>query len=591
MKKILLLLLLLSLTILTSCRGKEQGKETQNSAEIDTAEISAMDFSFSDGDQNSDFDDDDIRTGTLSDSVLKISAAGSYILRGNDITQILVEAGDSDKVQIVLDGATIANKNGPAIYIRSADKVFITAKEGTENIISDGEEYSFTDGESSVDAAIFSRADLTVNGKGALDVSGNAKHAVVSKDDLVVYSLKLSVKAKNAGLSGKDCVKIGKASVTVTAGSDAIRSDNTESEDHGYVFLSDSDLALHAGNDGIQAETVIKSENAALTIESGGGSADKLSSSTESYKGLKAGSDIVIESGSYAVNSKDDCIHSNHTISIKNGTFELSSGDDGIHADSDLSVSGGNIKITKSYEALEATRIVISGGEFDLVSSDDGLNAAGGNDSSAMGGRPGMGGFSSSKGEVHIQGGYLLIDASGDGIDANGSILVSGGVTLLSGPTNSGNGSFDYDTTATVTGGSVIALGSSGMAQGFSSAEGQGAAFFSFSSQKGETPFAVVDGDNNVVASFTPKKAYQCAVVTCKGLEKGESYRVVVGGKVAAADSNGYAESGTSEGGEEIFEFTMSSELYSAGGSGFGGMGGPGGMDRPMDRPNKNHRW
>ena len=222
-----------------------------------------------------------------------------------------------------------------------------------------------------------------------------------------------------------------------------------------------------------------------------------------------------------------DCIHSNNTVSITGGTFTLSSGDDGIHADTDLSISGGNISITKSYEGIESSRILISGGTISIVASDDGLNAAGGNDSSSMGGRFGQGGFSSSTGEIIISGGYTVIDASGDGIDANGSLEITGGVTLVSGPTNDGNGALDYDGTATVTDGVLVALGSSGMAQSISSSGTQGVLACTFSTQSGGKSFLVSDSDGNAIVSFTPSKSYECAIVTAPKLESNSRLSVL----------------------------------------------------------------
>jgi hypothetical protein len=185
--------------------------------------------------------------------------------------------------------------------------------------------------------------------------------------------------------------------------------------------------------------------------------------------------------------------------------------------------------------------------------------------------------FAATDGSLNISGGYLVIDAGGDGLDSNGSLTVSGGVTLVSGPTDNGNGVLDYNGTATVTGGVVVALGSSGMAQGFSSAENQGSFLCTFSSQSGS--FAVCDSEGNVVVSFTPGKSYQCAVVTAPGLSSGETYTIVTGGTVSGADENGYAENAAISGGTAVTSLTMSSLLYNAGGAP-GQMGGiPGQMD------------
>lgn len=543
-----------------------------------TADTSGMDFTFSDKDISGDYNESQSVPVTSFTSADIISKAGTYVFTGEmKDTMITVEAGDGDKVYLVLDNVTISNSEGPAIYIKSADKVFITLKDGTVNSISDGSSYTITDEDSTLDGAIFSKVDLTINGGGALNLQGNNKHGVVSKDDLVVTAGNLNVTAKNVGLNGKDCVKMNGSTGAITAGSDGIRSDNDEDTTRGYVYIENCSLDITAVNDGIQAETVLKLDgDNVIQVKTGDGSSGSLRYSADSYKGFKAGSDVLISAGTYIIDSQDDCIHSNNTVSITGGTFTLSSGDDGIHGDTDLSVSGGTISISKSYEGLEASRLLISGGKINLAASDDGLNAAGGNDNSGSGGRPGQGNFSSSTGTIIISGGYMLVNASGDGIDSNGTITVSGGVTLVSGPTNSGNGAFDYDSSASVTGGVLIALGSAGMAQGFTSAENQGAIFASFTAQSAGTSFAVCDSSGKVVASFTPDKAYQSVAVTAPGIQSGESYSMVVGGTVSGCDENGYAQNASISGGTTLGTISMTSNLY-GGSGGMGGMGGPGG--------------
>jgi len=588
MKKKIIAGILLSALLLVSC-GDEMTEisvpeisEGEIPDDLSAADITDMDFSFSDRDKNPEYTDEDIVSGNVSEGIYKITAEGTYILSGDMAeTMVLVELADTEKAQIVLDNVDLSNSKGPAIYIKSADKVFLTAKDGTENIISDGEGYSYTDGDSDIDGAVFSRADLTINGKGKLTISGNTKHSVVSKDDLKILSVSLQVNSKNVGLNGKDCIKISDAHISLSAGSDGLRSDNDEDDTKGFVYMESGSLNISAGNDGIQAETIIKISDGDIDITAGRGSSQGLSGSEESYKGLKAESDIIINGGNINIDSTDDSIHSNNTITVTEGKLNLSSGDDGIHADTDISISGGEILITKSYEGIEAGRIFVTGGKIDLTASDDGINAAGGNDGSATtGGRPGMGEFSNGVGEIVISGGYMVVNASGDGLDSNGTFIITGGIVLVSGPTNSGNGAFDYDRGAAVTGGVLIALGSSGMAAGFTQAENQGAILYSFSSQSAGTSFAVCDSDGKVIASFTPGKAYNSAVVTAPGLKQGETYTFVCGGTVADADGYGYASGSDISGGTTVATISLSELIYNSGG---GGMGGPGGG---MGKPN-----
>ena len=439
----------LALFLLTGCAAAPASAAESVSATPSAADTppsaalsdSALDTAVSKRDASGEYDASE--AATLSpDGDLTITEAGTYILSGEYEGMIVIEAGEEDKVQLVLENATITNENGPAIYVRSADKVFLTAAEGTVNVISDGSDYTLTDDDTALDAAVFSRDDLTINGSGQLTINGNYKHAVVCKDDLVITAKDLSVKAQNVGLNGKDSVKFSGATVSVTAGSDGVRSDNGSDAEKGYVSVVDSTLSIVSGKDGIQAETVFTAENATLSITSGGGSGARSGDASESYKGIKAGVSISINGGVYTIDALDDAIHTNGSILISDGAFTLRSRDDGVHANEKAEISGGTLDIT-AYEGIEATYVLIGGGDITIAASDDGINAA--RKSSAY--TP----------TVEITGGTVTITMGAgdtDGVDCNGNIIITGGTISIS-----GNSSFDYDGTATFTGGTVIVNG------------------------------------------------------------------------------------------------------------------------------------
>ena len=537
---------------------------TETEPTVDKADTSGMDFDFDEKDTNAEtpssgtsVDVSNNTTQTNSGTNLyNITSGGTYTLSGNITdTMVTIDAANAD-VTIILNDATIKNSKGPAIYVRSADKVTITLASGTTNTISDGSSYSITDSDSTLDAAIFSKADLTINGSGTLNLMGNYKHGIVSKDDLIISSGTLKVTANNVGLNGKDCVKINSGNITLNAGSDGIRSDNTEDTSRGYVYLYGGMVNITAGNDGIQAETVIKIENVNLTVTAGGGSSGSLSSSGESYKGLKASSDIYITGGTFNINSKDDCIHSNGTITIAGGTYTLYSGDDGIHADTDLAISGSETKLTinKSYEGIEATNVVITGGTLSVVASDDGINAAGGNNSTSTGIRPGRNSFSSSNGSINISGGTIYIKMSGDGLDANGTLSIIGGSITVSGANSGDTAILDFDSTGAISGGTFIGTGASGMAQNFSSSSTQGAMLVKASGSSG-TVITLTDSSGNVILTHTADQSFSCVIISHASIVKGGTYTLTVGS------------SSTS--------ITMSSIVYSAGSTGSSsGMGG-----------------
>ena len=496
---------------------------------------------------------------SAADGAVTITAAGTYVVSGAlDDGKLVVNAGENDKVQIVLNGASIHCEDYAAIYIRKADKVFLTLAEGTENVLSDGTDYVLSaDEESNADGVIFSKADLTINGGGSLTVTASYKHGIVSKDDLVITGGTITVTANGQGLNGKDCVKIRDGVFTLNTQSDGIQSDNAEDAARGYIYIAGGQFDITAETDGLQAETVLRIDGGAFRLTTGGGSAnastdaggngrpswgnwggfgrqDNSSSAkadTASAKGLKAGSELVINGGTFTVDSSDDSIHCNGDATIAGGVLSLSSGDDGVHADDALLVSGGTIHITKSYEGLEGANIIVSGGEISLVASDDGLNAAGGNDGSSQGGRPGQNSFAAGSSYfIKISGGTLRINAGGDGIDSNGTLAVEGGETYVSGPTDSGNGALDYETEATISGGILVAVGSTGMAEGFSSSSTQCSLLYNLSSSvQGGGDVILTDAGGNTLVSFTPEKTYQSVVISAPGMAEGDTVTLKTG--------------------------------------------------------------
>ena len=549
-----------------------------------------MDFEFSNKDTTYDYDESEAKTVADSEKAVKITAEGTYVVSGEH-ESITVSAPDTAKVRIILKNATVSNTSGPAIYIEKADKVFITACKGTVNTLSDGTSYTGDFKDTNIDGAIFSKTDLTLNGEGTLNITGNCKCGVVSKDDLIICGLNLTVKSTGCALEGKDCVKIKDAAITVSAGGDGIRSTNTEKSNKGFVYIETGNIDITSGNDGIQAATVLKAANGSIKITAGGGAADTKQNSggrnmpgfggntqttddQESTKGLKAGSLILIDEGDFEVSSKDDSFHSNGDIEINGGSFTAAAGDDGFHADNNLIINGGSITVSQSYEGLEGQKVTVTGGDIDITASDDGINAASSSSNSSSDGRPGN---SDSNALITIGGGYIVVNAAGDGIDSNGNVAITGGTVLVSGPTDNGNGAFDYDGEATVSGGTVILCGSSGMAQGFSDKSEQTSFMYSLdSSASAGSSVALTDEKGNVLASFIPAKQYNNVVISTPSLKSGSSYKLVIGGTVSGADKNGFASSGSVSSASQTFDVKLTgiTTTFGSGGMSGGNMGG-----------------
>ena len=513
--------------------------------------------------------------------------------------QILVDAEEEDEVQIVLNGAEIHCEDQAAIYAKQCRYLILTLAEGSKNKISDGETYVFEDGEDEPDSVIFSKDDLIINGTGELEAEGNYAHGIVSKDDLILVSGTIHVTSVKDGVKGKDSVTAENPNITIISGEDGICSNNDSDSEKGTIVLKDGTYTITAEEDGIQAETALEILGGTYEITTGGGSengtksitfgekmerpedgmmekpedgtlqkpggeytpADAVSAASEetdvSRKGIKSGTQLVIEGGSFVLNTADDSIHTNGDAQILDGTFEISSGDDGVHADGKLIIEDGILNIADSYEGLEGSNVEISGGEISVLSSDDGINAAGGSDSSEQGGFP----QDSFKGDenykILISGGNVSINASGDGIDSNGNIEISGGVVLVDGPISGGEGALDYGLEAKITGGILVAAGSSGMAQGLSSDSEVPSVMLYFNEvQEAQTRVTILDEDNNVIISFVPQKEYQSIVLSSEKLEEGNTYTLMSGGTIEGEDTN-FAEDGKLEGAQELTTVTI----------------------------------
>ena len=303
---------------------------------------------------------------------------------------------------------------------------------------------------------------------------------------------------------------------------------------------------------------------------------DTSDADSTSTKGIKSDGALYVNGGTYTINSADDSFHSNSDVTINDGTYTISSGDDGIHADSALLVNGGTITVTESYEGLEGLNITINDGKIDITASDDGMNAAGGNDASGFGGRGGDGfkgmqapdaaqksdsasdtaqttgnitvaaqksdstsdtaqdtdAASEDEMWMVINGGYVHVLAGGDGLDSNGDLTINGGEVYVDGPSDNGNSAIDYGEKSSfyINGGTVVAVGSSGMAEDVSSDSKQQAAFVKLDSQVDAGDVTLKDADGNEIISYTVQKKYDCVIISTADLKAGQIYTLSASG-------------------------------------------------------------
>ena len=623
---------------------------------------------------------------SINNATVTISKEGCYLISGElEDGQIIVDAGDSDKVQLVLDKASIHCSTGSAILVRNADKVKVTLAADSENELSDGTEYQTDD--DNPDAALFSKDDLVINGSGSLTVQGNYKHGIAGNDDLVITGGRLTVNSLSHALRGKDSVAILDGTFVLTSQKDGIQASNTEDSTKGWVQIDGGNFTIQSSGDGIQAETNLSIYDGSFTITSGGGAVNGAdhtenrgggfgrpggnrpdsangqtspempsqpaeggqtpsempsqpaeggqtpsempsqpaeggqtpsempsqpteggqtpsempsqpaeggqtpsempsqpaegeqsssgnesdyselifdpddfddtstddSDTTVSTKGIKAGNALLIQQGTFVIDSADDAIHSNYSVTIDGGSFQLSSGDDGIHAGAYLNINGGTTTIAESYEGLEAAQIHISGGTTQVSSSDDGLNATGGSSFELVDGLLVLKDISSSDTEQTFGGRGGMFE-----VEDNCDITISGGT--------------------------LVALGSSGMAQSMEPDDSHATLMVTWDEvQPAGTRLTLCTQQGEILCSLQSTNSFQTAVIGTDSLSAGQEVSLYTGGTVNS-DSQ-LLTMGTLSDGELLCEVTLAEGVTNISSDGSQRSSQPGGSFGGGQRP------
>jgi len=503
---------------------------------------------FTTNDQNSDWDTEGATVITLTGDGAEISGNGAYV-NGQEVViteagryvvsgslsdgKITVDAHNSSKVWILLDGVDINCSDDACIRVDQAEKVFLTLAENSVNTLTSGSTYSDTALQDGTDGAIFAHDDLTINGSGSLSVTAEYRHGIAANDDLVITGGTITIKAAADAIHANDSVCIKEAQITVDAGDDGIVTANEE--ENGYMY---------------------------------------------------------IESGTINITAAEDGMHTTGDITIAGGSITIAAGDDGIHSDQYVYIEDGEILINECYEGIEALIIDVSGGTITIYPEDDGFNANGGSsDMFGFGGGPGQGGMQGSSKEedlgqdgsdpvdmssdgdssgqmeqtaeeiqssetaaeetqssetaaeeeetyIYISGGTItIINDSGrdaDGLDSNEDIRISGGTIYISLLGSGSNCAVDYGSesggVAEITGGTIIACGASSMAEGFSSTSTQASILYNTSTVADEgTTLALEDEEGNILLSWDVPCSFSSALISCPEMQVGNSYQVVIG--------------------------------------------------------------
>lgn len=520
---------------------------------------------------------------SVSGTYVTISEAGTYYFTGSAQNgQIIVNASKKDEIIIVLSDLSISNSDGNAINVVNADKVIINLTENTENYLTSTVTLALDK-----NAAIASNDDLIFSGVGSLTLVSQSGDGIDSDDDIIIENGTISVTSKKHGITANNSITVVQGTLTVNASKDALHVENNDDllssqinilggtgylnaysnamQSSGNIFITGGNFTL---NSGVKNSTTTYSR---AGIKTGGllQISDGIMKITSMTDGINSDDSVIIMGGSLSLTSSDDGINAEKSVTINAGTIEISSTDDAIHSENSVSILGGNINILKSYEGIEGKNITISGGKIVLTSTDDGINAVDASSSSGVffpGGMPSAGSAS-----LSISGGYVYVNANGDGIDVNGSITMSGGTLLVSGPLTSGNGAIDYDSSFNITGGILIAAGSSGMAQNISTSSTQYGVLINLTSSTNQL-FTLLDDNSNPIILFAPAKTYQSILISTPEIRKSNSYSIYLGGTVTnySSSENGYYVGGNYQAGTMYQTFSVS-QITTNIGTSFGG--------------------
>lgn len=472
---------------------------------------------------------------SIEDSIITINSSGVYRISGElDDGQVLVNTEEEDPIKLLFNNAEISNNSSAPIYIQNASRAVLIVESGTKNYLNDASTYEYSSEEDEEpNGTIFSKSDLSIYGDGYLEIDSNFNDAIISKDGLVLRDIDIAIDSEDDGIRGKDYIIIQGGDLSITSGGDGLKSDNEDNDSCGYIIINDGNVEITANGDMIYGLNNVEINDGKFTLESGSA---VYSSGNDSFKGIKSDVAVIINGGSFNIDSYDDAVHSNDYLEINGGDFTIRSEDDAMHADTGLVINDGEIEILDSYEGIESAQIVINNGNIDIVSSDDGINIASGVDGSGAqprGGRPGgPDNFNvDDDAYLHINSGEIIVNSNGDGLDVNGHIEMNGGTLVIDGPTSNANGALDYDGTFNMNEGTIIAVGSSGMAMAPSSTSSQKSVMVNLNQiLSAGTSLTFTNPDEEELLSHTPKKNYQSIVISSPLLDDLDSVELFIGG-------------------------------------------------------------
>ena len=334
-KKIIIFVLLFVITIyLSGCGSNKKNNSNKESSEDNVGLLSYSDI-FTERDLKQEADTNSNYTYIVSDNEdINITSEGTYVINGSSkSTTIYIDVTNDEKVQLVLDNLTIQNDNTPCIYVKNADKVFITIV-GNNNL-SVTNEFS-----SNVDAVIFSKDDLVINGTGTLNIESK-NNGITSKDDLKITGGNINITSENDALEANNSICIADGNITINSKKDGIHSEYSEDDSLGYVYIGGGNINITANDDAIHATTIIQIDDGDINLNA--------------HEGLEA-TYTQINGGSINITATDDGINAANKSSSYSATVEINGGytkinmgqgdTDAIDSNGTIIINGGTINIT-----------------------------------------------------------------------------------------------------------------------------------------------------------------------------------------------------------------------------------------------------
>ncbi len=486
------------------------------------------------------------KTVIISGTTATITKPGNYKISGTLANgQIIVNTNEEGRVRLIFNNISITNSTTSPLFIANAQRTIIVLQKNSVNTLTDGNNYTVTP--DSLNAPIFSKDDLAIFGDGILNVNGNYKGGITSRDELDILSGTINVNSVTTGIRGKDNLRIENGTFNINCGGDALKADNDSLQSTGFVNIKNGVFKIvTASGDGITASNVTRIENGNYDIKTGGGSENTFDPLAASTKGIKGTEGTIINGGTFLINSSDNCIHSSKKVEISGGNFTIYTGNRAIKADSMLTINNGNFDIKEAFKGISSYRLKIHGGNITVKSRNDCMKATLGENLTANDGS-----------SIEIGGGTLLLSTEkGDALDSNGSINMTGGTLVLQGSQTVPDDAISYRSTFTISGGNVVAAGAGTLTP--TTGTQQISVLIRFRTYLAPGTLICIQDENNVsVIIFKIQRYALNTLFSTSKLTTGKTYNIFTGGSVSGTEQNGFYTEGIYAPGTKRGSFTL----------------------------------